>query len=464
MKSTARSETAPSSLDAPMPAAGPVQANLRGDAPAAESARDTPERKPTWQGAPIGVKSISKPPLHSNDDDESEPPVSAAAGSRQNTRGVALPGMGSAPILAGQQHQPTRTDSPLASRPVESKTTKPTPPPSPTKNGGGSGGVSSVRAAAMRWGQQQADAAAEEEKRARLLALKASYGVKVDTTAPPVRQSTMPPPAAKRESAVAPPQKSKSVDAASSAPVAAPSEPEKAAPNSSGPAAAPSRTRPDLSVSTGPSSPRAPPTSDDIVSLVLSQPEPYHLPPGETLSLDVFHLNSPTDDPDPIDHNHVLHTTEILGIVHRAEDAETGGVRTHVWVWKGDEARETKRTDERIVRLEDKTGVEAVEIEYRHEPPALAEAFEGQLTICRVSGESVLRDLITGMLRRSWLTNRSSRVGLAGLRVQGRRSTTSRSACSPFSRMMEWSTWRRFRSYVSRLLLSKLAWRELIDL
>ena len=239
----------------------------------------------------------------------------------------------------------------------------------------------------MRWGQQ-ADTAAEEERKATLAALKASYGVKVE----PVRQATMPNPAPAKqqqhdESVVAPtpPHKSISVDVSSSSSRPASSAPLGTTPSASE-APAPNNARPDLRVSTGPSTPPAPRTSNDILELVLSQPEPYHLPPGETLSLDVFHLNSPTDDPNPIDHNHVLHTTEILGIVHRAEDGETGGVSTHVWVWKGDEAKETKRTDERIVRLEDKTGVEAVEVEYRHEPPALAEAFAGQLTICRVSG------------------------------------------------------------------------------
>ncbi|GAA5867852.1 hypothetical protein JCM3774_005882 [Rhodotorula dairenensis] len=381
-KSTARSETAPPTLEAPAtPLAGSGKADL--------NALGVADRKPTWQGAPIGVKSTSKPHRHVQDREEPG----------HSTRRVALPGMGTSSLSNAQQQPTTRPVSPLAPNPpVEtSRPAQPTPPASPTKSssGGGGGSVSSVRAAAMRWGQQQADAAAEEEKRATLLALKASYGVKVDAATPPVRQSTMPAPssstaaaAANRESTVAVPQKSKSVDAASFTPsVAAPSSYQETT-TSAGPAAPPpSRARPDLSVSTGPASPQAPLTSDDILSLVLSQPEPYHLPPGgETLSLDVFHLNSPTDDPDPIDHNHVLHTTEILGIVHRAaEDPDDAGagIRTHVWIWKGDEAHETKRTDERIVRLEDKTGVEAVEIEYRHEPPALAEAFEGQLTICR---------------------------------------------------------------------------------
>lgn len=309
----------------------------------------------------------------------------------RHTRGVALPGM-STSTSAGTNAPSTRAAaSPFTAAPATetAKSAQATPPASPSKSAG-SGGVSSVRAAAMRWGQQ-ADTAAEEERKATLAALKASYGVKVDSNVP-VRQATMPAPAKQqqqRESVVAPnaPHKSKSVDVSTSRPASSaplgttPSarvvEPETAkAPNVN--------VRPDLSISTSPSTPPAPRTSNDIVELVLSQPQPYHLPPGETLSLDVFHLNSPTDDPNPIDHNHVLHTTEILGIVHRAEDGETGGVSTHVWVWKGDEAKETKRTDERIVRLEDKTGVEAIEVEYRHEPPALAEAFAGQLTICRV--------------------------------------------------------------------------------
>mgnify|MGYP006919984004 CR=1 FL=1 len=338
----------------------------------------------------------------------------------------------------GTNAQSTRTaPSPFTSAPT-TESARPAPAPaqatptaSPSKSSGAAAGVSSVRAAAMRWGQQ-ADTAAEEERKATLAALKASYGVKVDSSNAPVRQATMPNPAPAKqqqeESVVAPtqPQKSKSIDVASSRPASsAPLETIPSANAKPESDQSPNNVRPDLRVSTGPSTPPAPRTSDDIVQLVLSQPEPYHLLPGETLSLDVFHLNSPTDDPNPIDHNHVLHTTEILGIVHRAEDGETGGVSTHVWVWKGDEARETKRTDERIIRLEDKTGVEAVEVEYRHEPPALAEAFAGQLTICRVRGPTAPSSR-GGFLRAD---RRRSR------RVRGRRSITSRGACFRSSRM-----------------------------
>lgn len=231
----------------------------------------------------------------------------------------------------------------------------------------------------MRWGQQQ-DAEAEE-KRETLAALKASYGVKVGPGPAPTRQTTLPNPSTKHEEpALPPPQKSKSVDV-QPLPAATPAQaaqPENKAAISSPP---PTKARPDLSLTTSDTRVEQVQASGDILSLVMSQRKPYHLPPGETLSLDVFHLNS--DNPDPIDHNHVLHTTEILGVVHRAEDSNTGGVSTHVWVWRGDDAKDTKRTDERIIRLEDKTGVEAVEIAYRHEPPALAEAFAGQLTICR---------------------------------------------------------------------------------
>ncbi|GAA5986153.1 hypothetical protein JCM10908_006434 [Rhodotorula pacifica] len=378
-KSTARSGTAPPTLAASGVTTEKVAPMAQSATPAPAEPAEASEQtgKPTWQGAPIGVKTTSKPPAEVELDEVSQQPAT------RHTRGVALPGM-SAPSAA----QSTHSAPPFKSPPTEApQAAQATPPASPSKSAAG-GGVSSVRAAAMRWGQQ-ADAAAEEEKRATLAALKASYGVKVES-APPVRQATMPAPA-KPETTFSAPQKSKSLDASSSvaatpstpAPIAAAATASPAAPVAVVSQRAPSKTRPDLSLSTSKSSPDAPLASNDIVQLVLSQPEPYHLPPGETLSLDVFHLNSPTDHPDPIDHNHVLHTTEILGIVHRAEDAKTGGVRTHVWVWKGDEAKETKRTDERIIRLEDKTGVEAVEVEYRHEPPALAEAFAGQLTICR---------------------------------------------------------------------------------
>ncbi|GAA5954916.1 hypothetical protein JCM8115_005567 [Rhodotorula mucilaginosa] len=403
-KSTARSGTAPANFDSPTPASLKTETAPVDDAPAPsrlESGMGTTQSeqqqqqgtKPAWQGAPIAAKATSKPPAEVQVDESSQQPAA------RHTRGVALPGMSASTAVPNAQA--TRTaPSPFAPAPTtETAKSAPTqaqatPPASPSKSSGAAAGVSSVRAAAMRWGQQ-ADTAAEEERKATLAALKASYGVKVDSSNAPVRQATMPNPAPARqqqeESVVAPtqPQKSKSVDVASSRPAS--SAPLEMTPSASAKPEsdkAPNNVRPDLRVSTGPSTLPAPRPSNDIVQLVLSQPEPYHLPPGETLSLDVFHLNSPTDDPNPIDHNHVLHATEILGIVHRAEDGETGGVSTHVWVWKGDEARETKRTDERIIRLEDKTGVEAVEVEYRHEPPALAEAFAGQLTICRGPRES----------------------------------------------------------------------------
>lgn len=380
IKSAARSGTAPANFEPPTPASSEAETAHVEDAPQQDQQQGT---KPAWQGAPITAKATSKPPAEVQVDESSQQPAT------RHTRGVALPGISASTASTNAPSTRFAAPSPLtaASTTEMVKPAQATPPASPSKS---SGGVSSVRAAAMRWGQQ-ADTAAEEERKATLAALKASYGVKVDSapSSVPVRQVTMPALARQQqESFVAPtPHKSKSLDVSASHSASStilgiiPSDSAVSAKAET--ATAPNHARPDLRVSTDPSTPPAPRTSDDIVELVLSQPEPYHLPPGETLSLDVFHLNSPTDDPNPIDHNHVLHTTEILGIVHRAEDGETGGVSTHVWVWKGDEARETKRTDERIIRLEDKTGAEAVEVEYKHEPPALAEAFAGQLTICR---------------------------------------------------------------------------------
>ncbi|BGP54194.1 hypothetical protein JCM8202v2_001771 [Rhodotorula sphaerocarpa] len=381
IKSTSRSgATSPLSPGLASPAAASPSTQKQ---PALPSPGPGSPNKARWQGAPISVKPTSSPPPQEVVTDESHQPAA------RHTRGFALPGLSAAAPPSGSQG--ARTPSPFSpSRAAPEATTpaavQPTPPASPTKS---AGGVSSVRAAAMRWGQQ-ADPAAEE-KRETLAAIKASYGVKAGPSSPTKpgagsgSGTRMPPPPS--------PTKARAVGGEPQqlhepAPVApAISEPtEQVQKPTAKEETAPDRSQPKIGAADTRAEEPPLPSSSDILALVRSRPAPYHLASsggGETLSLDVFHLNSPTDDPNPIDHNHVLHTTEILGIVHRAEDPQAQGVKTHFWVWRGNEARETKRTEERIVKLEDKTGVEAVEVEHRQEPPALAEAFEGQLTVCR---------------------------------------------------------------------------------
>ncbi|BGP34095.1 hypothetical protein JCM10296v2_005910 [Rhodotorula toruloides] len=401
-KSTPRSAQSPS-LDEASPATTPNITPAPADAPptpaAMGSAGQKSYSKPSWQGAPISVKEPSRSPSTAATPEEPAP-------ERRYTRGVALPGMSSSASpaqTASPSFTPQSSRQPsISSFPSTPKAADSQPPPSP--------GRASVRDFAKRWSQVSQESSAAAKNFEALAAIKASYGVKTA----PSRQASMP---VEQAPKVEEPVKTKSVEVrpaeprqrapsaaplprpersdeppAPARPVQAPAQPTRTAspPQLSTPAAmvappvaAPAQTALKLSPR-----PDAPSRADDIVSFLIShKPTPVHLPPGETASLDVFHLNSPTDDPHPIDHNHILHQTEILGIVHRAEPPNWSGdeadLRTNVWVWRGNEAVETKRTRERIQRLKEKTGAEPLEVKYRHEPPALAEAFAGQLTICK---------------------------------------------------------------------------------
>ncbi|BGP26466.1 hypothetical protein JCM10295v2_005419 [Rhodotorula toruloides] len=361
--------------------------------PSTASAGQKSYSKPSWQGAPISVKGPSK---------SSPAPATPheAAPERRYTGGVALPGLSSS---ASPSFTPQSSSQPsISSFPSTPKAADSQPPPSP--------GRASVRDFAKRWSQVTQESSAAAKNIEALAAIKASYGVR----AAPAKQVSMPVEQAMKK--VDEPVKSKSVEvrpaeprpaAAAAAPSqqstrsaelpapARPIQPLTAPARTASPpqlqapvanAAAPAQITPQQFSQTA-----APSPTDDIVSFLVShKPSPFlHLSPGETVSLDVFHLNSLTDDPHPIDHNHVLFQNEILGIVHRAEPPKWSGeeadLRTNVWVWRGSEVVETKRTRERIERLKEKTGVEPLEVKYRHEPPALAEAFAGQLTICKAS-------------------------------------------------------------------------------
>ena len=360
--------------------------------------------KPTWSAAPIGVKEPSKPsspPPIDNDDEPASPPV-------RHTRGVALPGLGpsgsSAPKPAPSTSASARP-SPLAfpsepSSPIRTRTQSSDAPPA-------SPGRPSVRAAAQRWGQTAAQSAAEKSEA--LQALKASYGVKLG----PTRGATLPASSSaaaaaitqERRSEVEAPAKSKSVEVPAHTPApaqekkeqpfaartASPAPQTKPAPTPS-PASAPTAASRSAAAPTNPASPSnsaAPTLADDVVAALLAPRHVAHLPPGEVLSLDVFHLNSPSDDPHPIDHNHMLFESEVVGVVYRAAAAGEGegdeeGILTRTWVWRGRDAQPTARTEERIARLGEKTGTTPVEAQAGAEGAELAEAFAGQLTVCRV--------------------------------------------------------------------------------
>ncbi|PRQ74277.1 hypothetical protein AAT19DRAFT_14630 [Rhodotorula toruloides] len=400
-KSTPRS--AQSSLD--QPTTTTPQSITTAPAEASSTSSDTGPAgqksysKPSWQGAPISVKDPSKSSPSAPTPDEPAP-------ERRYTRGVALPGMSSSASpapTASPSFTPRSSRQPsISSFPSTPKAADSQPPPSP--------GRASVRDFAKRWSQVSQESSAAAKNFEALAAIKASYGVK----STPSRQASMPVEQAVKK--VEEPVKSKSVEVRpaepkqpappaeplqhpagsieppATRPVQTPTQPTRTAspPQQSAPAAKTATPAAPPAQTPLKQSPRpdAPSPANDIVSFLIShKPTPVHLPPGETASLDVFHLNSPTNDPHPIDHNHILHQTEILGIVHRAEPPNWSGdeadLRTNVWVWRGNEAVETKRTRERIERLKEKTGAEPLEVKYRHEPPALAEAFAGQLTICK---------------------------------------------------------------------------------
>ncbi|GAA5891313.1 hypothetical protein JCM8208_002582 [Rhodotorula glutinis] len=378
-------------------------------APAPASPTKSSCSKPTWAAAPIGVKEPSRvfsPPPVDDADEPTSPPV-------RHTRGVALPGLGpsgsSAPKPAPS---PSARPAPLAfspepSSPVRTRTQSSDAPPT-------SPGRPSVRAAAQRWGQTAAQSAAEKSEA--LQALKASYGVKLG----PKRGATMPAPSAAasasavqdRRSEVEAPAKSKSVEVPAYTPAPALVQEEKKDEPARAPAAArtaspPPQPKPAPTPSPAPaptSASRSSPASakpistsrtlaDNVVAALLAPRHVAHLAPGEVLSLDVFHLNSPSDDPHPIDHNHMLFESEVVGVVYRAAaegegEGDDEGILTRTWVWRGRDAQETARTEERIARLAEKTATKPVEVRSEAEGAELAEAFAGQLTVCRGARDS----------------------------------------------------------------------------
>ncbi|GAA6029192.1 hypothetical protein JCM8097_001645 [Rhodosporidiobolus ruineniae] len=384
-KSTPRTQSSSISQDV---TSSPAATAESASSPSPAAAEPAPPKngytKPTWSAAPIGVKEPSRPSSVNLDyldapDEPAEPEV-------KHTRGVALPGLSSAgslrPTPARSQSIPAASPAPVpASEPVSRAETPITP------------GRPSVKGVASRWGAALAarDADAEKEKEDKLRALKASYGVRVESApASPVKsRSVLPEPKEEVKPQPKPvfePPKAAPVPVVAPAPAAAPSPaPAKPSPVAAQTKTASSVSTPKPSLISTPASKR----SDALLSLVFSPAPLPHLPPGETIGLDVFHLNSPSDDPHPIEHNFMLFRNEILGIVHRSapHGASEGEVVTSVWVWQGDEAKETRRTQERVRKLREKTGVEPVWVGYRQEPPALVEAFANQVTICKGNRE-----------------------------------------------------------------------------
>ncbi|GAA6006261.1 hypothetical protein JCM11491_002087 [Sporobolomyces phaffii] len=313
----------------------PLQTTPSTNSGTQESQQSSKYSKPSWAHAPIGVKS----PSDAAHPDEEAPPE------RKHTRGVALPGLGGPASSPSLPAAPASNPNTAPASPTKQKTD-----PLPTSSSGG------VRAAAMKWGRTESDA--QREKREELIRLKESYGVKVDQGGAPRRAVERAPQATKSEA------KPRTVETKPARVAEPTSQPPKAATTST-----PTSSNPLV---------------DEIVSLVLDPSPPVQLS-GPVVSLDVFHLNSPTDNPHPIEHNHILHTSEILGIVARTSGsgATIDDIETYVWVWRGRQAEETAKTRDRITKLEKKTGVAAVQVRHREEPRALVEAFEGQLTICK---------------------------------------------------------------------------------
>ncbi|GAA5894569.1 hypothetical protein JCM6882_004852 [Rhodosporidiobolus microsporus] len=348
--------------------------------------------KPTWSAAPIGVK----PPSLSPNPSFSSPSAGAAAEDApevKHTRGVALPGLSSAPSLRS-------TASPAPSR----AQTYPQPAPSPSVTpapapAAASTPRSSVKNVAMRWGAAMAaqDDEARREKEERARRIKESYGVKVAEPTSPVKARSTPLPVQTQAPASAPVRvKEPKRDDPKTQPLP---QPVPVVQPSAAPAPSPTPVRapqaPKATFTAAPAASASKKTPSVLLSLLSSAPPPAHLPPTrETLDLSVFHLNAPAPSPRPIEHNFMLFRDEIFGVVYRflpsgqegKEGEGQGEVRTKVWVWRGDEAREGEKTQEMVKRLRDKTGVREKDVEevvYRQESPEFAEAFEGQVTVCR---------------------------------------------------------------------------------
>ncbi|GAA5974984.1 hypothetical protein JCM11641_006790 [Rhodosporidiobolus odoratus] len=367
-------------------ASSPSPANA--PAEAAKSPEKKGYTKPTWSAAPIAAKPYVSSPA----------PVEEGPKEVKHTRGFALPGLSSLP----PRSLPSRSATvPVPASPSKTPSKATEIPASPARP--------SVRAAAMLWGQQK-DEDAEREKEERMRAIKASYGVRAGGSPVKTRSEPLPAPVpvlvngatpikapavarmeveTKREDVpiqIEPPQ-AKPVPARSSPPPT---------PTPSAPSPIPSATKPTASASPA-SAPAAPSRTANVDLLtLLSQPSPSSASfptDAQTLSLDIFHLNSPTPSLYPIEHNYLLYRSEVLGIVWRfsihnfesitdkAEKAEKA--ETRAWIWRGDEAEAEgemeKRFREKMLGKVDKVEV----IKYKDETRELGMALEGQVTVCR---------------------------------------------------------------------------------
>ncbi|GAA5941570.1 uncharacterized protein JCM15063_001624 [Sporobolomyces koalae] len=385
LKSPGSASTAWSSLGQPMFSASPKEEedDLVRLIRVFPTAKKGGYSKPSWDHAPIRASQTSS--------NSTGLPFDDAPIERKHTRGVALPGLG------GNSSSPAQGSDQAPASPTKASSL----PKSP------SGGV---RAAAMKWGR--ADSNAQRDKLEELKRLKESYGVKVpasrgfDDDSKPVEP--IPPTRRSEPEPMKPPVRSKPVEV----------KPVQQRP-----------VTPASSQSTAPvqkSTSSSDPLVDRIVALALEQERSPSLP-GQVLSLDVFHLNSPTDHPHPIEHNHILHTTEILGIVARTEPTNAGqDVETFVWVWTGQDAQETSTTQERVAKLEKKTGSNVIQVKHREEPKALVEAFEGQLTICKG-----LREHFDHLAKRLFVV--SSQAGAVFVEET---NLTAKSLCSGYSAVL----------------------------
>ncbi|KAK4057066.1 hypothetical protein OIO90_001966 [Microbotryomycetes sp. JL221] len=267
--------------------------------------------------------------------------------------------------------------------------------PSMSKSDSGGGGGSrpsspvSVRDAAKLWGQKKESL--ETKTRDEALALKASYGVKVpEQSQPPAAMSS---PRLKQEQA-----KENKLDTASrpfdaalerSTAIAAPTsfvkpvQPQTETPSTREVEAAPSRpTKSEL-------------TADQqrivnqVISLCSQQSTLSTGLPGESISFDVYSLLS-NDAQQPIAHNHLCFSTEILAVVNRSADASHGDerVETQVFVWTGRDVPQIQPTKiqttlSKILKLNNVTNDQVIEIQNGQETKAFGQVFGDQVTIMR---------------------------------------------------------------------------------
>ncbi|GAA5867756.1 hypothetical protein JCM8547_005224 [Rhodosporidiobolus lusitaniae] len=345
--------------------------------------------KPTWSGPPIG----SKPP-YSAASPSYAVPEEPQTYEPKYVRGPALPGMTSGALRPTPSHSPS-FPAPSSPAPVAKKRD----PPAVGGGGAAGGARPNVRSVAQRWSaaMAQQDEEAEREKEERRKAVKASYGVKVEAapvSAPaPVVEMPVKREEARREEVRKEEKEEEPVfTPAPSLPRVKPVKPSPApAPVTAAPSPSPAPLKPaSLPTSKPSSSP-----SSTLLSLIHPPPPPPSSPTfGETLHLDVFHLNSsPSPNPHAIDHNFMLFRSEVLGVVLRSAPLSNNGkegegeVETSVWVWKGDEAEaeENEEVRERVRKFEEKLngGKVAEVVRYGKEGRAFVEAFAGQVTVCR---------------------------------------------------------------------------------